>query len=795
MSPFVHPLVIVNIEFIFFTEPVMKRTHILPMGILFSLLSLTSVFATVEDTSILDELVPENIIEISTEAFTLQSVTSCDNLETITNDFLKDYKGQPYYKRGQLFFDDAIDIQEMSMEDSADVSAVSAKTSNRVAQWGGSDDFSGTNEQVVGVSESEIVKTDGEYIYYLSDYYDQERSESNYQDRQHKNIYIIHADTLKIVKKIALPKHFWGTQLYLKNDTLVILATGQPSWKFQSQFWDQSQKTYTILYDVSNPAEAEMKKVFMSEGNFSKSRLIDDQLYVISQKNMYSYFYALEDKQATAESIIPRGLEIIATDDEAKKNVEIRWETKNYNVNSGYVTQCADIEYILPDSESDLGYPGMHLVTQIDISDIEKSADTKLIFGNISEVYMSVENLYLTSSVYKTQAFSCPAGRFCISPWYRGWTNHTLVHKMNIQDSGLEYQTSTLLPWNPLTQYSMDEYNWDFRILTSTNRWNSEWEESHTDLYILDEDLELKSSLLNLWAWEDFKSSRYIGEKLFLVTFEQVDPLFAIDLSDSENPEVLGELKIPGYSTYLHPYDENHLIGLGYDTIGNKWGGITNGWVKVDLYKINYDKQCGDTGLSDEENKKCESGDYKGIIVEQLQTQTFWENGSYSEALNNPRMFVWNADDNLLLLPANLYKNDSTDIYNRIDFFSGVIAMNIFPSGISEKYKITHIDTSTLSEKRAEDCQQYITPKEPEECSELFDGTTYCAPKRQTYVPNYCYADTSLNEYFADRSWNYSNYFMKRTLWIGDEVFALSDKKITSHNRDTGVENLNTDLK
>ena len=104
------------------------------MGILFSLLSLTSVFATVEDNSILDELMPENITEISTEAFTLQSVTSCDDLETITNNFLKDYKTQPYYRSGPIFFNDAIDIQEMSMDDSADVTAVSAKTSNSVAQ-------------------------------------------------------------------------------------------------------------------------------------------------------------------------------------------------------------------------------------------------------------------------------------------------------------------------------------------------------------------------------------------------------------------------------------------------------------------------------------------------------------------------------------------------------------------------------------------------------------------------------------------------------------------------------------
>ena len=94
-----------------------------------------------------------------------------------------------------------------------------------------------------------------------------------------------------------------------------------------------------------------------------------------------------------------------------------------------------------------------------------------------------------------------------------------------------------------------------------------------------------------------------MGDKLFLVTYQQVDPLFAIDLADQKNPKILGELKIPGYSTYLHPYDANHIIGLGYDTTTNQWGGTQQNGIKVDLYEINYDKKCGDAGLSSDEKK------------------------------------------------------------------------------------------------------------------------------------------------------------------------------------------------
>ena len=164
----------------------------------------------------------------------------------------------------------------------------------------------------------------------------------------------------------------------------------------------------------------------------------------------------------------------------------------------------------------------------------------------------------------------------------------------------------------------MDEKDGKFRIITS--QWSPD---RSTNLHILDENLGKYASLTGLGKDENFQSSRFIGDKLFLVTFQQIDPLFVIDLSRPQNPKVLGELKIPGYSTYLHPYDENHLIGLGYDTKTNQWGGTQNSGIKLDLYQINYDKKCGDTNLTADEKKGCDEGNYKGIIVKQAFTKTW----------------------------------------------------------------------------------------------------------------------------------------------------------------------------
>jgi hypothetical protein len=316
-----------------------------------------------------------------------------------------------------------------------------------------------------------------------------------------------------------------------------------------------------------------------------------------------------------------------------------------------------------------------------------------------------------------------------------------------------------------------------------TSSW---YPERATNLFVLDKDLKLVSSLTWLAKGETFQSSRFIKDKLFLVTFEQIDPLFVIDLKDVKKPEILWELKIPGYSTYLHPYDENHLIGLWYDTKTNKYGGTQNSWIKVDLYEVNYDKKCGDTNLTADEKKWCDAGTYKWIIVKQQHTLTIWNVWSYSEALNNPRMFVWNDAKKLLFLPANIYSSYDDATYRFNDFYSWLFVINIDKDKwIKELYRTTHIDDSTFELERKKECDSYIEKTKVEnKCTKLIDWTTYC-PQSYTYVPEYCYEWASISDYVAQQSWKYSNYFIKRALYIWDNFYSVSDNKIRSNNINT----------
>ncbi len=755
------------------------------------------------DTQILDELKKWEVAELNVD-FKLKTFQSCEDLEKVMGNYIKDYykinkkrywRNISYDKRGGIWLERVFDwwILEDEMNMAADMVVESKSVASALAlpqTWGSaSNDFAKTNTQVDGVDESDIIKTDGKYVYY----YNQTR----------KYVYIIEAygtDKMKVLKKIQLPKNFQQPVLYIWKDKLIILATWYSNTNYSKRgyYINRNNKTYTIIFNTSDKANPQLEKLYVNDGNLRKSRKIGKYLYVISNNNFsipYYDFKSVDDIDINIWNILPKKLEISRVSDSENQNLKIKWKSLPFNLKAWNIAKCSDIEYSLPDEETLKKFdfnPSYNIISIINTEDSSAEVKTKVVAGNNAEIYMSLRNLYLTENIYQSQNFSCPVNADCIMPMYWGWANNTVVHKMRIMFDNLEYRTSTLLPWRPLTQYSMDEKDNNFRIITSSSNWGPN-RQQHSDLYILDKDLRLISSLNNLWEWEDFKSSRFMGDKLFLVTFERTDPLFAIDLSDEKNPEVLGELKIPWFSEYLHPYDSNHLIGLGRE-VDDVNGRLIQWGLKLDLYEINYDKKCGDSDLSDDEKQKCESWDYKGIIVKQKFTKVLWGQWSSSEAEHNPRMFMWNSDKNLLFLPATLYTKFSTtpwseDYYRNKDFFQWLVTLGIDKdTWISEKYRLTHIDYSGAEKQRLQQCSQFSVKNiKQQECKKLIDGSTYCPPVERSYVPQYCYADSTVGEYIAQGNWNYRNAFVKRWLWIGENVYSISDDMLIKSDIETGI--------
>ena len=763
----------------------MKNTILLLILVIFSFWNTFADMVkddSIIDNSIIDKLEKTEVKELNFD-FSLKSFESCEGLKNVMEKYVKDYwknnKGKwAYPVLYRTMWWPQIDI---AMDNAVMEKSESAVSNNTDWVWGWSDDFSKTNTQVDGVDESDIVKTDWEYIYYYN--------------QTDKFVYIVKAEELEIVKKIKLPSNFYNPVLYIWKNRLTIISSGYSNVKYSPyDYWiNRNSKTYTIVFDTTNIERPVLTKLYVAEWDLRKSRKIGDLIYVVSNNSFaipYRNFKNIDDIKIDLKKILPKKIDISKVNDKSKQNLKLRGRNLPYNITAGNIAKCNEIEYVLPDADTMKKFdfsPSYNIISIIDTKNTTNEVKTKVIAGSNAELYMSLDNMYLTSNIYQSYDFSCPRWAYCIFPWYQRWTN-TLVHKINIDWTSLKYQDSTIVPWNPLTQYSMDEHKWNFRILTQTNNWNRSGSELHTDLYILDKDLKLKWSLKNIWSGEQFKSNRYIWDKLFLTTFKQVDPLFAIDVADPANPKVLWELKIPGYSTYLHPYDENHLIGLWYDTKENKWWGTINNGIKIDLYEINYDKKCWDSNLTVTEQEKCDSWDYKWILVKQKYSKTFWENGSTSEALSNPRMFMWKAEDNKLFLPVTLFKNDSIDTYRHIDFFQWLVVMSIDKNAwIKEDFRLTHIDYSWIDDERKKECSKYIAKNNKPKCVKLINWSEYCEPVSRNYVPKYCYADSTVWEYLASRSWNYRKSYVKRALWIGNHTYSISDDKMMSSNIDTGI--------
>ena len=187
----------------------------------------------------------------------------------------------------------------------------------------------------------------------------------------------------------------------------------------------------------------------------------------------------------------------------------------------------------------------------------------------------------------------------------------------------MSFDAKGIVPGYVLNQYSMDEYNGYFRIATtiSTGSWVNR--DQHNNLYVLNMKLETVGKIENLAQGERIYSARFTGDKAYLVTFKQTDPFFVLDLKDPTAPTVAGELKIPGYSSYLHPYDENHIIGIGKE----------NNTVKLSLFDV-----------SDMSNPT------------EIAKYVIGENADYSDsvALYEPKAFLFDLQKQLLVIPVSV---------------------------------------------------------------------------------------------------------------------------------------------
>jgi len=489
-----------------------------------------------------------------------------------------------------------------------------------LAPASGESDYSATNIQVAGVDEADIVKTDGEYIYLVSG---------------NKTI-IVRAyppEQAQIVSEIELEGTIIG--IFINEDRLVLFEQEMPYYLYYDDVpaVKESYAPYisptlsTRVYDVSDRENPQLQREVSSDGQYLSSRMIGHYTYVVVNEPVY---------EEEGEPILP----------------EIRVGGNETEI------PATDIYY---SNVSDYYYMYTTIIALNTQNDEQEPTYETILLGASSNLYVSLNNIYLTFPVWGTDIL----GR-------EVWDSpRTSIHRIHIEGDEIEYMASGEVPGMVLNQFSMDEYDGHFRVATTTYG-----ETTGNHVYILDMDLNIVGSLEDLAPGETIYSARFMGERGNLVTFKQVDPLFVIDLSDPSHPRELGYLKVTGYSDYLHPYDETHIIGIGKETTDAGDFAWYQG-VKISLFDVS------DVG-NPQEISKLEIGD----------------RGTDSPVLWDHKAFLFDKSRNLMVMPLLLAEVDVSDYPDGVPSWAygepvwqGAYVFDIsVDDGLQIRGRITHID-------------------------------------------------------------------------------------------------------
>lgn len=433
----------------------------------------------------------------------------------------------------------------------------------------GGKDYSTTNLQMEGVDESDIAKIDGSYIYTVEDKY--------------IVITDIRDGKLKEVTRF-LPKDCGASdrvmEIYVDGDQLILVVQCyETSLEEDSAFcYEMNGKSTTQIqvYSIVDRKNPEFEGRLIQDGYYNTSRKIGDIVYLFTQYNMTSDVVGYVEKEYT--SVIP------------KVNGE----------------KVAASEIYLPESSGESGI----LVSSLDVNKPDKVLDSKLVISGYAQTYISKDALYLYEEDYdgamitNIAKFALDEGRISgvAAAAVRGYVRDTFA--INASDGYLRVLT---------TDYSTeDEVN---------------------ALYILDENMKLTGQLTGIAPGEEIYAARFMGNTGYFVTYRNTDPLFTVDLSDPAKPEIIGELKVTGFSEYLHFWDDTHLLGIGYESDENT-GNIEN--IKLSMFNIE------NPGEVTEEAK---------LVLKDV---------DYSEALYDYKSVIISKDKNLIGLVCEDYSGSRT---------------------------------------------------------------------------------------------------------------------------------------
>lgn len=595
--------------------------------------------------------------KISRENAETESDIADDSMKYVSNKKAMNYS-EIYEKMRRVNVSMAMDVavaensaEKKNMSDEYSASSGTADSFNASsAQQSQNKDYYDTNEQTENVHEGDIVKTDGNYIYTLN--YDEEK------DRYKVIITKVDGEKLENVSEITFKKHKkyydYFEEIYVYYDKLILIGYREENEVSVDKYattcyaYPLSCETIIYTYDISDRAEPNLLSTNIQDGSYDTSRLSDGILYTITNKYM---------DDITKEKCVP-------------------------SVN-GKLVSCEDV--YLPENIEERKYT---VITSLDLEKTEDFANSIAVAGNTSTVYVSNRNIYLIAytdiqenisnttkgkkalketdiKVYSNKKVRVSAKqKKKIKEIYPDAGNiyafkNTEAYKetdaVKIIKYRYEKEAINFVAENTVDGYAFDNMlfnekdgylrfvtteNSENIIKTETNYYNEKGEllfrsEDNRDytgvskltnnLFVLDDELQVKAEINNLAKNEEVYSARYLGDYGYFVTYENTDPLFSVDFSDIENPKIIGELKLPGFSDYLHFYTEDKLFGFGMET-GRK--NSKRDSLKLEMYNISNGNAKKDT---------------KYVI----------EGFDYSEALDNYRAIMVDSEKEIIGFSAD----------------------------------------------------------------------------------------------------------------------------------------------
>ena len=611
-----------------------------------------------------DEL--NNVPAFSLTSPTLISYDACEDLELALKSSLREEARtqllQAVEEQYSYYWGDDVMFEESEMVADGDAaSGTSAPQTNTKRVEG--EDFSGTNNQEEGVDEADFLKTDGYHIYLL----------------QGRDLHILNVPEFGQIENASSMEIEGSPQaMMLDQNRLVILSSVNP-WSipntsplYEAMAWDDgyygwrtSTLTKMTVIDITDRENPSTSQELFIEGWYMTAREVAGTVRMVSHAwmdvpglqtwlDLPDGYWDLEYDNPMRRAIRAEvAYQTLLANEEVLNNLTLEDLTsKVYEMQGDSLVEHSMLEeqdcanFAAP---SDGFNRGISSIFSIDLNSSEITFEVDHIIGNYPQVYASSDVLVLTENAFD---------------WWRFWSNDGLDEMTNIHTFDISQQGETVYTGSGrvdgtiLNQFSISEYEGILRVATTTGQWNRWWMEdpepmsSQVVTLTRSIDLETNEQILvevgkveNIAEGERIWSARFVEDRAYIVTFEQIDPLWVIDLSDETQPVILGELEVPGVSTYIHPLSEEYLLTIGMGPANTDGTGLDWSSTQISLFDISDPTQpTRDDVLRVSPVQESDDGGWQ------------W---SWSEATYEHKAFQYWAPKNMLSIPLSTYRYTS----------------------------------------------------------------------------------------------------------------------------------------